>query len=59
MTVLGIILVTLGLAMTCMSRVTSTPPLLYLGLPGIVIALIGLAILGSAGVNVGDYLPKD
>jgi len=59
MKLLGIALVTIGMMMVIVSRVTSKPPMLYLGLPGVVVAAIGIAVLGSEGLDLKSYLPAD
>ena len=59
MKLLGIALISVGLVMAIASRISSKPPVLYLGLPGVVLAAIGIAILSSDGINLKDYLPAD
>jgi hypothetical protein len=59
MTLLGIALVAVGLLMVVASRISSKPPLLYLGLPGVIIAVIGIGVLSSQGIDLKDHLPPD
>jgi hypothetical protein len=59
MTLLGFALVAVGLAMVIASRISSKPPLLYFGLPGVVVAAIGIAVLASNGIDLKDQLPVD
>jgi len=59
MKLLGIALIGIGLVFVIASRISSKPPMLYLGLPGIVIAVVGIAVLGSEGINLKDYLPTN
>ncbi len=59
MTTLGILLVTVGLMMVILSRAYSTPPFSYLGLPGIIFVLAGIAIIASAGFSFQESVPPD
>ena len=59
MMLLGIALVAVGLVMAITSLIVSKPPLLYLGLPGVIVAAIGIGILAAQGINLKDYLPAD
>ena len=59
MMLLGIALVAVGLVMAIASRISSKPPLLYLGLPGVIIAATGIGVLASQGINLKDYLPTE
>lgn len=59
MTLLGFVLVAVGLVMVVTSRISSKPLLLYLGLPGAIIAAIGIGVLALNGIDLKDYLPSD
>ena len=59
MITLGIFLATIGLVMAIASRISPEPPMLYFGLPAVIIAIIGLAVLGFAGIDLKDYLRTD
>ena len=59
MTLLGFALVAVGLVMVITSRISSKPPQLYLGLPGAIIAAIGIGVLALNGIDLKGYLPGD
>ena len=59
MTLLGFALITVGLVMVITSRISPKPPLLYLGLPGVIIAAIGIGVLASNGIDLKNHLPGD
>lgn len=59
MTLLGFALVTVGSVMVITSRISSKPRLLYLGLPGVIIAAIGIGVLASNEIDVKGHIPGD
>ena len=54
----GIFLTLLGLSCVIASRISSKPPLLYLGLPGIALAIVGIYLLSRSGIDLKSYLPE-
>ncbi len=59
MTLLGFALVTVGSVMAITSRISSKPRLLYLGLPGAIIAAIRIGVSASNEIDVKDHIPGD
>jgi len=59
MIAIGIGLVAVGVILSIVGLWSSNPPFSEMGVPGVIVAVAGLAILYWQGIDLRDYLPSD